>query len=220
LTLLQVAVAPDGNGGIYQALIVSEARTDMRRRGIQHIHAYCVDNCLVKVADPVFIGFAASKDVDIATKVARKRNAKEPVGLIVLKDGKPDVIEYSEMDQEMAEAKDVHDAKLLKFRAPTPGSRSLQKFMPGIEPGFRRSRSMETAAWAALNVIKPESSSSPPREARRAAIWNCASPPAMDWPQVMRGIPEARACSWAASAAFTAASIAAVRTPKSSPPVV
>jgi UDP-N-acetylglucosamine/UDP-N-acetylgalactosamine diphosphorylase len=117
LRLGQVAVAPDGNGGIYQALVMSGARTDMRKRGIQHIHAYCVDNCLVKVADPVFIGFAAAKDVDIATKVVRKRNAKEPVGLIVLKDGKPDVIEYSEMDREMAEAKEVHDSNLLKFRA-------------------------------------------------------------------------------------------------------
>jgi UDP-N-acetylglucosamine/UDP-N-acetylgalactosamine diphosphorylase len=117
LRLGQVAVAPDGNGGIYQALVMSGARTDMRKRGIQHIHAYCVDNCLVKVADPVFIGFAAAMDVDIATKVVRKRNAKEPVGLIVLKDGKPDVIEYSEMGQEMAEAKDVHDSNLLKFRA-------------------------------------------------------------------------------------------------------
>src|SRR5436309_13937573 len=96
---------------------MSEARTDMRKRGIQHIHAYCVDNCLVRAADAVFIGFAASKDVDIATKVVRKRNAKEHVGLIVLKDGKPDVVEYSEMDQEMAEAKDTHNAKLLKFRA-------------------------------------------------------------------------------------------------------
>lgn len=117
LRLGQVAVAPDGNGGIYQALLTSDARTDMRKRGIQHIHAYCVDNCLVKVADPVFIGFAAAKDVDIATKVVRKRNAKEPVGLIVLKDGKPDVIEYSEMDQEMAEAKEMRDSSLLKFRA-------------------------------------------------------------------------------------------------------
>ena len=113
MTILQVAVAPDGNGGIYQALITSEARTDMRKRGIQHIHAYCVDNCLVKVADPVFIGFSAAKDIDIATKVVRKRNAKEPVGLIVLKDGKPDVIEYSEMDQEMAEATEMHDSSLL-----------------------------------------------------------------------------------------------------------
>lgn len=111
----RVAVAPDGNGGIYQALIASEARTDMRKRGIEHVHAYCVDNCLVKVADPIFTGFAAAKEVDIATKVVRKRHAKESVGLIVQKDGKPDVVEYSEMDKEMAEAKDGQER--LKFRA-------------------------------------------------------------------------------------------------------
>lgn len=89
----------------------------MRKRGIQHVHAYCVDNCLVRVADPVFIGFSAAKDVDIATKVVRKRNAAEPVGLIVLKNGKPDVVEYSEIDQQTAEAKDAHDPEVLKFRA-------------------------------------------------------------------------------------------------------
>lgn len=89
----------------------------MRKRGIRHIHAYCVDNCLVKVADPVFIGFAASKDVDIATKVVRKRNAKESVGLILQKNGKPDVVEYSEIDDATAEAKDSKQPDLLKFRA-------------------------------------------------------------------------------------------------------
>ena len=112
-----MAVAPDGNGGIYQALLLSTARTDMRKRGIKHVHAYCVDNCLVRVADPVFIGFAASKDVDIATKVVRKRNAQEPVGLILLKNGRPDVVEYSEIDTAMAEAKDQQNPNLLKFRA-------------------------------------------------------------------------------------------------------
>ncbi|KAL8935550.1 MAG: hypothetical protein Q9216_005365 [Gyalolechia sp. 2 TL-2023] len=113
----KVAVAPDGNGGIYQALLTSNVRTDMRKRGIQHIHAYCVDNCLVKVADPAFIGFAASKDVDIATKVVRKRDAKESVGLILQKNGKPDVVEYSEIDNATAEAKDSSKPDLLKFRA-------------------------------------------------------------------------------------------------------
>ncbi|MCJ1379146.1 UDP-N-acetylglucosamine pyrophosphorylase [Xylographa soralifera] len=116
-TKAKVAVAPDGNGGIYQALLMSSVRTDMRKRGIEHIHAYCVDNCLVKVADPVFIGFAASKDVDIATKVVRKRSAKESVGLILLKNGKPDVVEYSEIDEAMAEAKDPKQPDVLKFRA-------------------------------------------------------------------------------------------------------
>ena len=89
----------------------------MRKRGIEHIHAYCVDNCLVKVADPVFLGFSASKDVDIATKVVRKRSAKESVGLILLKNGKPDVVEYSEIDLSTAEAKDPKQPEILKFRA-------------------------------------------------------------------------------------------------------
>ena len=116
-TSVQVAVAPDGNGGIYQALLISNVRTDMRKRGIEHIHAYCVDNCLVKVADPVFIGFAASKEVDIATKVVRKRNATESVGLVLLKNGKPDVVEYSELDKDTAESKDPKQTDALKFRA-------------------------------------------------------------------------------------------------------
>ncbi|KAK2736411.1 UDP-N-acetylglucosamine pyrophosphorylase [Myotisia sp. PD_48] len=113
----KVAVAPDGNGGIYQALLTSGIRDDMKKRGIKHIHAYCVDNCLVKVADPTFIGFAASKDVDIATKVVRKRNATESVGLILLKNGKPGVVEYSEIDQATAEAQDPKQPGVLKFRA-------------------------------------------------------------------------------------------------------
>ncbi|KAJ9489336.1 hypothetical protein VN97_g3923 [Penicillium thymicola] len=113
----KAAVAPDGNGGIYQALVVSGVREDMRRRGIEHIHLYGVDNCLVKVADPAFIGFAASKNVDIATKVVRKRNATESVGLILLKNGKPDVVEYSEIDKETADAKDPKQPDVLKYRA-------------------------------------------------------------------------------------------------------
>lgn len=96
---------------------MSPARTDMRKRGIEHVHTYCVDNCLAKVADPIFIGFSALKGVDIATKVVRKRDASEPVGLIVQKDGKPDVIEYSEISKEMREAKDSQHSDILKFRA-------------------------------------------------------------------------------------------------------
>lgn len=113
----KVAVAPDGNGGLYAALIGSGIVQDMEKRGVKHIHAYCVDNCLVRVADPTFIGFSAEKTVSIATKVVRKRNAKESVGLILQKNGKPDVVEYSEIDAETAEAKDPKDSSLLKFRA-------------------------------------------------------------------------------------------------------
>ncbi|KAH6634215.1 nucleotide-diphospho-sugar transferase [Chaetomium sp. MPI-SDFR-AT-0129] len=113
----KVAVAPDGNGGIYNALVESKALDDMKKRGIEHIHAYCVDNCLVKVADPVFIGFSASANVDIATKVVRKRNATESVGLIVLKNGRPDVVEYSEIDKDIAAEEDPKQPGVLRFRA-------------------------------------------------------------------------------------------------------
>lgn len=113
----KVAVAPDGNGGIYQALVVQGVLDDLRKRGIEHIHAYCVDNCLVKVADPVFVGFSASKKVDIATKVVRKRNATESVGLILQKNGRPDVVEYSEIDEATASAEDPQQPGVLKFRA-------------------------------------------------------------------------------------------------------
>jgi UDP-N-acetylglucosamine/UDP-N-acetylgalactosamine diphosphorylase len=113
----KVAVAPDGNGGIYQALITSPVLSDLQKRGIEHIHSYCVDNCLVRVADPTFTGFAASKKVEIATKVVRKRNATESVGLILSKNGRPDVVEYSEIDKETAEAKDPKQPDVLKFRA-------------------------------------------------------------------------------------------------------
>ena len=113
----KVAVAPDGNGGIYNALVDSKVLDDMKKRGIEHIHAYCVDNCLVKVADPVFIGFAAAGNVDIATKVVRKRNATESVGLILLKNGKPDVVEYSEIDSAVAEEEDSKQPGVLRFRA-------------------------------------------------------------------------------------------------------
>lgn len=71
----------------------------------------------MKVADPIFLGFAASKDVDIAAKVVRKRDAKESVGLILLKNGKPDVVEYSEIDAGTSEAKDPQQPDVLKFRA-------------------------------------------------------------------------------------------------------
>ena len=95
-TPAKVAVAPDGNGGIYKALWKSGVLADLKKRGIEHLHTYCVDNCLVKVADPVFLGWANAHKLDIGTKVVRKRDATESVGLIVSKNGRPGVIEYSE----------------------------------------------------------------------------------------------------------------------------
>ncbi|CAN6619364.1 UDP-N-acetylglucosamine pyrophosphorylase [Trichomonascus vanleenenianus] len=112
-----VAFAPDGNGGIYNALNRSGVLADIAKRGIEHIHTYCVDNSLVRIADPSFIGFSAQRGVDIATKVVRKRDATESVGLIVSKNDAPAVIEYSEISPELASATVEGNPGLLKLRA-------------------------------------------------------------------------------------------------------
>lgn len=111
--------SPDGNGGLYKALATNGILEDFEKRGIKHIHMYCVDNSLVKVADPAFLGFAIDRKFDLATKVVRKRDANESVGLIVLDEdkNKPCVIEYSEISSELANKTEPNDTLKLFLRA-------------------------------------------------------------------------------------------------------
>nr|CAG8564554.1 6837_t:CDS:2 [Entrophospora candida] len=107
-----IAIAPDGNGGIYAALRNEKVLDSLKSRNIKYAHAYCVDNCLVRVADPVFIGYCISNNADCGAKCVRKSSPEEPVGVIALRNKKFNVIEYSEIDSAVA-AKTKPDGKLL-----------------------------------------------------------------------------------------------------------
>ncbi|KAI0050557.1 nucleotide-diphospho-sugar transferase [Auriscalpium vulgare] len=122
-TTSRVAVAPDGNGGLYAALRAplspsDKARTvltDLVHRKVQYVHAYGVDNCLVRVADPVFIGYSLTKQADCTAKVVPKTEPTEAVGVVARRGDKYSVIEYSEITSAQAERRD--ESGELAFRA-------------------------------------------------------------------------------------------------------
>jgi len=95
--------APDGNGGLYRALRQEGVLDDMKVKGVKYIQLYCVDNVLVKVGDPVFMGYCLAKEAECANKVVRKGFPTEAVGITCKVEDHYQVVEYSEITQKSAE---------------------------------------------------------------------------------------------------------------------
>lgn len=91
----RVATAPNGNGGLYSALY--PLLDKLSSKGVKYIHVYSVDNVLCKVADPLMIGIAIDKGADCMAKAVKRVDAGEKVGVICMNEGKPTVVEYSEL---------------------------------------------------------------------------------------------------------------------------
>lgn len=104
--------AANGHGGIYEALVKNDMVKKMKELGIEWVFIGGVDNCLAKMVDSLFVGVAIDKDVTVACKSVVKANPHEKVGVFCKRNGKPSVIEYSEITDEMAEARDK-DGELL-----------------------------------------------------------------------------------------------------------
>lgn len=100
-------LSPDGHGGTLTALSKSGLLGQLRRRGIRHLFYFQVDNPLVKVADPIFIGRHLSQRSEVSSKIVPKQGPKDRLGNLVLVDGRCTMIEYSDLPDSLANERDA-----------------------------------------------------------------------------------------------------------------
>ena len=100
-----VFMSPDGHGGLIAALKKSGALDDMKKRGIKSVFFFQVDNPLVEIADPAFIGYHVLNKSEYSLKLCAKRDPKEKVG-VPMQFGKTfRMVEYTEMTDEQCNRK-------------------------------------------------------------------------------------------------------------------
>ena len=92
--------SPNGHGGSLQALYKSGSLADMEARGIKHLFYFQVDNVLVNMCDPLFLGYHIAAKSEMSTKVIRKTYPEEKMGVICKINGQDGVVEYSDLSKE------------------------------------------------------------------------------------------------------------------------
>lgn len=113
-----IFMSPDGHGGVLAALDRSGALADMAARGIEHVFFFQVDNPMVDIADPLFVGLHAAKGADMTLKVCKKREAHEGMGVVVVRDGTYAMVEYSELSDEQMERTNPDGSLWLAYGSP------------------------------------------------------------------------------------------------------
>lgn len=104
----KLSTSPNGNGGWFVSLKNAGLLDVLHEKGIEWLNIFAVDNVLQRIADPCFIGATIEKNCAVGAKVVRKNAPDEKVGVMCLEDGKPSIVEYYELTEEMRDAKDAN----------------------------------------------------------------------------------------------------------------
>ncbi|MBO7514818.1 MAG: UDPGP type 1 family protein [Lachnospiraceae bacterium] len=111
----KIATSPNGNGGWYGSMARCGMLDIVEQAGIEWLNVFAVDNVLQRIADPVFVGATIARDCVVGSKVVRKAAPDEKVGVMCLEDGRPSIVEYYELTDELMEAKDENGDPAYNF---------------------------------------------------------------------------------------------------------
>ena len=107
----RISTAPNGNGGWYASMAKTGMLKVVQNARIEWLNVFAVDNVLQRIADPCFIGAVIDSGMVSGAKVVAKAAPEEKVGVLCLEDGKPSIVEYYEMNDEMLHSREA-DGKL------------------------------------------------------------------------------------------------------------
>lgn len=102
----RVLLTPNGNGGWYSSLVNAGLKEVLESEGVEWLNVFGVDNVLQKICDPAFIGATKLSGFASSAKVVKKCSPEEKVGVLCEQDGKPVIVEYFEMPEDLAKQRD------------------------------------------------------------------------------------------------------------------
>lgn len=111
----KMSVSPNGNGGWYTSMRNAGLLEVVEELKLEWLNVFSVDNVLQRIADPCFVGATIMSGCDVSSKVVKKTNPEERVGVMCLEDGRPSVVEYYEVTEEMRQAKDAKGEPAYNF---------------------------------------------------------------------------------------------------------